>query len=96
MVAKGGKRGVLATGTPSPPWPAKLLPALSSPAPLRLHIRQHAIIAEFPTFEAAKTWYDSPAYRELRKHRQKGAIFILYSRDASMLPQFTLSQNPES
>jgi uncharacterized protein (DUF1330 family) len=34
-----------------------------------------AVIAEFPTFEAAKAWYDSPAYQEVRKHRQKGAIY---------------------
>jgi uncharacterized protein (DUF1330 family) len=33
------------------------------------------VIAEFPTFEAAKTWYDSAAYREVRKHRQKGAVY---------------------
>jgi uncharacterized protein (DUF1330 family) len=33
------------------------------------------VIAEFPTFEAAKTWYDSPAYREVREHRFRGAIY---------------------
>ncbi len=33
------------------------------------------VIAESPTFEAANSWYDSPAYREVRKHRQKGAIY---------------------
>ena len=33
------------------------------------------VIAEFPTFEAANAWYDSPAYREVCKHRQKGAIY---------------------
>jgi uncharacterized protein (DUF1330 family) len=25
--------------------------------------------------EAAKAWYDSPAYREVRVHRFKGAIY---------------------
>jgi len=34
-----------------------------------------AVIAEFPSFEAAKAWYDSPAYRDVRVHRQKGAIY---------------------
>ncbi len=33
------------------------------------------VIAEFPTMEAAKAWYDSPAYREVRVHRFKGAIY---------------------
>ncbi len=32
-------------------------------------------ILEFPTFEEAKTWYDSPAYREAREHRLKGADY---------------------
>ena len=33
------------------------------------------VIAEFPSMEAAKAWYDSPAYREVREHRFKGAIY---------------------
>jgi uncharacterized protein (DUF1330 family) len=33
------------------------------------------VILEFPTAEAAKTWYDSPAYREVREHRFKGAAY---------------------
>ncbi len=33
------------------------------------------VIAEFPTFDAAKAWYDSPPYREVRKHRLRGAIY---------------------
>jgi len=33
------------------------------------------VIAEFPTMEAAKDWYDSPAYREVRIHRFEGAIY---------------------
>jgi uncharacterized protein (DUF1330 family) len=33
------------------------------------------VIAEFPTVAAAKAWYDSPGYREVRKHRFKGAIY---------------------
>jgi uncharacterized protein (DUF1330 family) len=34
-----------------------------------------ATLSEFPTFEAAKAWYDSPAYREAREHRFKGANY---------------------
>ncbi len=33
------------------------------------------VIVEFPTMEAAKAWYDSPAYREVRIHRFEGAIY---------------------
>jgi uncharacterized protein (DUF1330 family) len=32
-------------------------------------------ILEFPTFDEAKTWYDSPAYRAAREHRFKGADY---------------------
>jgi uncharacterized protein (DUF1330 family) len=33
------------------------------------------VIAEFPSMEAAKAWYESPAYREVREHRFRGAIY---------------------
>jgi uncharacterized protein (DUF1330 family) len=33
------------------------------------------VIAEFPSVAAAKAWYESPAYREVREHRFKGAIY---------------------
>jgi len=33
------------------------------------------VILEFPSVEAAKAWYDSPAYREVREHRFKGANY---------------------
>ena len=33
------------------------------------------VIAEFSSFEAAKTWYESPAYQAIRPHRLKGAIY---------------------
>ena len=33
------------------------------------------VIAEFPSFEAAKVWYESPAYQAIRHHRLKGAIY---------------------
>jgi uncharacterized protein (DUF1330 family) len=33
------------------------------------------VILEFPTIEAAKAWYNSPAYREAREHRFKGAEY---------------------
>lgn len=37
-----------------------------------------AVIVEFPTMEAAKAWYDSPAYREAREHRFKGADYRVF------------------
>ncbi len=33
------------------------------------------VIAEFPTVEAARTWYDSPAYQEAAQHRFRGAVY---------------------
>jgi uncharacterized protein (DUF1330 family) len=33
------------------------------------------VILEFPTLEAAKAWYDSPAYTEAREHRFRGAEY---------------------
>ena len=33
------------------------------------------VIVEFPALEAAKAWYDSPAYREAREHRFRGADY---------------------
>jgi uncharacterized protein (DUF1330 family) len=33
------------------------------------------VILEFPSIDAAKAWYDSPAYREVREHRFKGADY---------------------
>lgn len=33
------------------------------------------VILQFPSFEAAKAWYDSPAYRKVREHRFRGAEY---------------------
>jgi uncharacterized protein (DUF1330 family) len=33
------------------------------------------VLVEFPSFEEAKAWYDSPAYREAREHRFQGADY---------------------
>lgn len=34
-----------------------------------------AVILEFPTFEDAEAWYDSPEYQEAVVHRFKGADY---------------------
>lgn len=31
------------------------------------------VLLQFPTLEAAKSWYDSPRYQEALGHRRKGA-----------------------
>ena len=33
------------------------------------------VIISFPSFKEAKAWYDSSAYREVRKHRFLGADY---------------------
>jgi len=33
------------------------------------------VILQFPSFDEAKAWYNSPAYREARAHRFKGADY---------------------
>ncbi len=33
------------------------------------------VVLEFPSLEAAKAWYDSPAYRAVREHRFHGADY---------------------
>jgi uncharacterized protein (DUF1330 family) len=35
-----------------------------------------AAVLEFPSFDEAKRWYDSPAYRDARQHRLRGADYI--------------------
>ena len=37
-----------------------------------------AVVLEFPTLEAAKAWYDSPAYQEAKQHRLKGADYRFF------------------
>ena len=33
------------------------------------------VIMEFPSFDEAKAWYDSPAYHQVRKHRFRGTDY---------------------
>jgi uncharacterized protein (DUF1330 family) len=34
------------------------------------------VVAEFPSMEAAKAWYNGPKYTEVRQHRLRGGKFI--------------------
>ncbi len=50
-------------------------------------------VVEFPSFEVAKAWYDSPAYREVRVHRQRGAKYIgLLAEGGALPPQERMPQ----
>jgi uncharacterized protein (DUF1330 family) len=57
------------------PHDVKLLAAYGPFEDLEGLPTEGTVIAEFPTMEAAKAWYDSPAYREVRLHRFEGAIY---------------------
>ena len=37
-----------------------------------------AVIAEFPTLEAAKAWYQSPAYQAAMQHRHKAGDYRVF------------------
>ncbi len=43
--------------------------ALEGPSP------EGVAIAEFPSMEAARRWYDSPAYQAAAQHRFRGATY---------------------
>jgi uncharacterized protein (DUF1330 family) len=43
-------------------------------------------IVEFPTMEAAKSWYDSPDYTEVRKHRIDGADYLGILVEGGVVP----------
>ena len=37
-----------------------------------------AVVAEFPTIEAARAWYQSPAYQEAARHRHKAGDYRVF------------------
>ena len=55
--------------------PVKVLAAYGGHEVLEGADLQGCVILEFPTMEAAKAWYDSPAYREAREIRFKAADY---------------------
>jgi uncharacterized protein (DUF1330 family) len=55
--------------------PIKVLAAYGKQEVLEGATVEGVVILEFPTFEDAKNWYNSPAYREAREHRFKGAKY---------------------
>jgi uncharacterized protein (DUF1330 family) len=55
--------------------PIKILAAYGRHVTLEGAEAEGVVIAEFPTLEAARAWYDSPAYQEVAQHRFRGAIY---------------------
>jgi uncharacterized protein (DUF1330 family) len=43
-------------------------------------------VIEFPSFDIAKAWYDSPPYRAIRHHRENGARYIGLLAEGGSLP----------
>ena len=47
---------------------------------------QGVTVYEFPTKDAARSWYDSAAYREVRQHRKKGAKYLVVLAEGGVPP----------
>jgi Domain of unknown function (DUF1330) len=43
-------------------------------------------VYEFPSRDAARSWYDSVAHRELRQHRKNGAKYLVILTEGGMPP----------
>ena len=55
--------------------PVKVLALYGAHEDLEGPPNEGTVILEFPTVDAAKAWYDSAPYREVREHRFKGADY---------------------
>jgi uncharacterized protein (DUF1330 family) len=55
--------------------PIKVLAAYGNQEVLEGPNCEGVVLVEFPNMEAAKAWYDSPAYRDAREHRFRGANY---------------------
>lgn len=55
--------------------PIKVLAAYGKHVALEGPDVEGVVIAEFPTLEDARDWYDSPAYQEAAQHRHRGAVY---------------------
>jgi uncharacterized protein (DUF1330 family) len=47
---------------------------------------QGVTVYEFPTKDAARSWYDSAAYREVRQHRKEGAKYLVILTEGGVSP----------
>jgi uncharacterized protein (DUF1330 family) len=55
--------------------PVKILAAYGPQQVLEGDAPEGVVIVEFPSTEAARAWYDGPAYQEVVQHRFKGARY---------------------
>ena len=56
-------------------WPIKFLAAYGRQDVLEGPEPEGVAIAEFPSLEDARRWYDSPAYQTAAQHRFRGATY---------------------
>ena len=55
--------------------PIKTLAAYGKHVTLEGPEVEGVVVAEFPSVEEARAWYDSPAYQEVAQHRFRGAVY---------------------
>lgn len=55
--------------------PIKILAAYGRHVTLEGPEVEGVVVAEFPSIEDARAWYDSPAYQVAAQHRFRGAIY---------------------
>jgi uncharacterized protein (DUF1330 family) len=55
--------------------PVKVLALYGAHEDLEGPPTESSVILEFPTAAAAKAWYDSESYRDVREHRLRGAVY---------------------
>lgn len=55
--------------------PVKVLAAYGRHVTLEGPEAEGIVVAEFPSVEEARAWYDSSAYREAAEHRFRGAVY---------------------
>lgn len=55
--------------------PLKVLAAYGKHVTLEGPDVEGVVIAEFPSLQEARDWYDSPAYQKAAQHRYRGAVY---------------------
>ena len=55
--------------------PIKILAAYGQHVTLEGPGVEGVVVAEFPSVEEARAWYDSPVYQEVAQHRFRGAVY---------------------
>jgi uncharacterized protein (DUF1330 family) len=55
--------------------PVRVLAAYGKHVTLEGPEIEGVVVAEFPSLEEARSWYDSPAYQDVARHRFRGAVY---------------------